>query len=200
MRQICDFFAKNYVKKCAIIVLWKFHKSSNLYFMLRAGNRPILLQRKGWDTDGLTLKQKKFADEYIISGNATEAYKKAYPNVKSDKAAMAGASRLLRNVKVKTYIENRLAEINSKKIADQTEILMYWTSIMRGKAESEEVISLQDKGTSYVKTIIRKPNQNERITASKELAKRIIDVQSTESKEDKLDKLLNEIQEVIQDE
>lgn len=146
---------------------------------------------------GLTLKQKKFADEYIISGNKYEA---AILAGYSEKYAKAQSHKLLDNVGIKAYIDERLEEINSKKIADQKEILMYWTSIMRGNAESEEVISLQDKGTSYVKTIVRRPNQNERITASKELAKRIIDVQSTESKEDKLDKLLNEIQEVMQDE
>ena len=32
----------------------------------------------------MTEKQQKFADEYIISLNATQAYKKAYPNVKKD--------------------------------------------------------------------------------------------------------------------
>ncbi|TFF67897.1 hypothetical protein EQF93_04275 [Helcococcus ovis] len=37
---------------------------------------------KGADELKLTIKQKRFADEYIISGNATDAYLKAYPSTK----------------------------------------------------------------------------------------------------------------------
>ena len=43
----------------------------------------------------MTEKQQKFADEYIISLNATQAYKKAYPNIKNDDVARANGSRLL---------------------------------------------------------------------------------------------------------
>lgn len=58
----------------------------------------------------MTEKQKKFADEYLIDLNATRAYKAAYKSVKNDNSAMAGASRMLRNVKVATYIEEKMAE------------------------------------------------------------------------------------------
>ncbi|MFM1540538.1 terminase small subunit [Helcococcus ovis] len=37
---------------------------------------------KGADELKLTIKQKRFADEYIIIGNATDAYLKAYPSTK----------------------------------------------------------------------------------------------------------------------
>lgn len=82
------------------------------------------------------MKQKKFADEYIISGNATEAYKKAYPNVKKDETARANASRTLTNANVQAYIEERMAEIDSKKIADQKEVMEFLTSTMRDKENS----------------------------------------------------------------
>ena len=56
----------------------------------------------------MTEKQKIFADEYIISLNATQAYKKAYPNVKKDAVAQANGSRLLSNAMVKAYIDEQL--------------------------------------------------------------------------------------------
>jgi len=83
------------------------------------------------DIYGLTIKQKKFADEYIISGNATEAYKKAYTNVKKDETASVNASRMLRNAKVKNYIDERMKEIDKSKIADQQEVMEFLTTTMR---------------------------------------------------------------------
>ena len=87
----------------------------------------------------------KFADEYIISGNATESYKKVYSNVKEDSTASAGASRMLRNVKVKSYIDERLKEIESKKSATQQEVIEYLTSVMRGE-HKEEILIGQGQG------------------------------------------------------
>lgn len=53
-------------------------------------------------------KQKIFADEYLIDLNATRAYKVAYPKVKKDKTAAQAGSRMLRNVKVERYIQERM--------------------------------------------------------------------------------------------
>ena len=53
----------------------------------------------------LTNKQMIFANEYLVDLNATRAYKKAYPNVKKDSVASVNGNRLLRNAKVKNYIE-----------------------------------------------------------------------------------------------
>ncbi|HEV9865599.1 TPA: terminase small subunit, partial [Streptococcus pneumoniae] len=52
---------------------------------------------------GLRIKQKRFADEYIISGNATEAYKKAGYRVSSDRVAGVEGHKLLKNPKIKSY-------------------------------------------------------------------------------------------------
>lgn len=104
---------------------------------------------------GLTEKQKRFADEYLIDLNATRAYKVAYLNVKNDATAAASASKLLRNPKVKTYIDERLAEIKSEKTADATEVLETLTAIMRGEISEEVPLlcgdgcqMLSDKGTA----------------------------------------------------
>ncbi|EJO5347154.1 terminase small subunit [Clostridium botulinum] len=58
----------------------------------------------------LTAKQKIFADEYLVDLNATRAYKAAYKNIKKDETANAAASRMLRNVKVKEYIDKRMKD------------------------------------------------------------------------------------------
>lgn len=58
----------------------------------------------------MTEKQKIFADEYLIDLNATRAYRVAYPSVKKEQTAAAAAARMLRNVKVAAYIQERMEE------------------------------------------------------------------------------------------
>lgn len=87
---------------------------------------------------GLTLKQKRFADEYIISGNATQsAIKAGY----TKKYANTNANKLLHNTTIKTYIDERLAKLDSEKIADQKEVMEYLTSVMRGEHTEQTLIS-----------------------------------------------------------
>ena len=129
----------------------------------------LFCQKGGGKLAKLTLKQKKFADEYIISGNATESYKRVYSNVKEDSTASAGASRMLRNVKVKSYIEERLAELNSEKIADQEEILQYLTSVMRGEHREETLIGM---GQGFQETTYMDVGAKDRIKAAELLGKR----------------------------
>lgn len=81
----------------------------------------------------LTEKRKRFADEYIIDLNGTRAYKVAYPSVKKDSVAAANAVRLLRDDKVKAYIEENLKKIKDARIADTKEVMEYLSSVMRGK-------------------------------------------------------------------
>ena len=60
----------------------------------------------------LTIKQKKFADEYIISGNATEsAIKAGY----SERYAGQNADKLLKNTNIKTYIGERMQKLEDKR-------------------------------------------------------------------------------------
>ena len=86
---------------------------------------------------GLTLKQQRFADEYIISGNASKA---AIAAGYSKKYAAQNTDKLLKNTKVKSYIAERMAELDSKKIAKQEEVLAYLTSIMRGEQQEKTLV------------------------------------------------------------
>ena len=58
----------------------------------------------------LTNKQELFIQYYMISLNATSAYKKAGYGVKSDKVACINALRLLGNARIKKEIQDRLAK------------------------------------------------------------------------------------------
>lgn len=121
----------------------------------------------------MTDNQKKFADEYLIGCNATRAYKVAYPHVKSEGAAMSGASRLLRNVKVKTYIDEQLEKISSEKIADTQEVLKYLTSVMRGET-TEEVVIVEGygDGCSSARKVEKDVGAKDRLKAAELLGKR----------------------------
>lgn len=136
----------------------------------------------------LTEKQQRFADYYIEIGNATEAYVKAGY---CKKGANASASRLLANVSIQNYIDKRLEESKSKRIADSTEVLEYFTSVMRGDI----------KGHALADGIPIKvpPTVNERTRAAEQLHKRYdIKAEKTKAETDilriKVDELKNAIE------
>ena len=105
----------------------------------------------------LTEKQKAFCDYYIESLNATESYKKAYPNCKKDATARTNSSKLLTNANIKKYIDEQLQQMQSNRIADAAEILEYLTKGMRQELE-EEVVVMVNKGefTSEPQTVKKK--------------------------------------------
>lgn len=113
----------------------------------------------------LTAKQRKFCDEYIKSGNATEAYFKAGYQIKSNEAARANASRMLTKANIKEYIETRLKQLESKKLAGAREVLEYLTSVMRG----EQTESVATARGVYDNVPV---SAKDRISAAKELLKR----------------------------
>jgi len=96
----------------------------------------------------LTDKQKLFADEYLIDLNATRAYKAAYKNIKSDAVAAQAGSRMLRNVKVAEYIEQRMKERSKR-----TEITQDWVL-------NELFVIAQAKGTDFAQIVEEKIIQN----------------------------------------
>lgn len=116
----------------------------------------------------LTEKQKAFCDEYLIDLNATRAYKSVYKNVKNDKAAAAAASRLLRNVKVQKYIQQRMSQKESERIASQDEVLEFLTRVIRGE-ELEEVVGFTEMGPVKER---KTPSIRDKVKAAELLGKR----------------------------
>lgn len=114
----------------------------------------------------LTLKQKRFADEYIITGNATEsAVKAGY----SKKYANTNASKLLQNTTIKKYIDERLEILDSEKIADQKEVLQYLSAVMRGEHKEKTLISIGESGQDIVDIDV---GAKDRLKAAELLGKR----------------------------
>lgn len=120
--------------------------------------------------DKLTLKQKRFADEYIISGNATQsAIKAGY----SKKTAGVIAVENLEKPNIKAYIDGRLKELDDKAIAKQEEVLQYLTAVMRGQSKSAVVvIEGLGEGLSEARLINKTPDEKDRIKAAELLGKR----------------------------
>ena len=110
----------------------------------------------------LTVKQQKFCDEYIRSGNATEAALKA--GYRSRTAYSIGNENL-KKPELKKYIEEKIKEIESAKLATAKETLEYLTSVMRGE-QTETVVTA--KGLYRNVEVSAK----DRISAAKELLKR----------------------------
>ena len=118
----------------------------------------------------MTSKQKRFCDEYLIDLNATQAairagYSKKYANT--------NASKLLQITTIKEFIEKRMAEKESELIADQDEVLKYLTSVMRGESRAEiVVVEGQGDGYSEARTMMKAPDEKERLKAAEQLGKR----------------------------
>ena len=89
----------------------------------------------------LTEKQKIFVNEYIVDLNATRAYKVAYPNVKKDDTAAVNGNRLLRNAKVKEYLDERMREREKR------------TEITQDKVLEELAAIAFSNGSKYAKVI-----------------------------------------------
>ncbi|WP_278556722.1 terminase small subunit [Limosilactobacillus vaginalis] len=113
----------------------------------------------------LTAKQRLFADEYIKSGNATQSAIKA--GYASKSAYRTGADNL-RKPQIKSYIDAKMAEIESHKIADAKEVLQFYTRVLREEETEEVALPAGDD----VITVEKKPSFKDRLSAAKELMKR----------------------------
>ena len=92
--------------------------------------------------DKLTEKQKRFIDYYIETANATESAKRAGYSEKT--AKNIGAENL---TKLNFFIQKKLEEKESQRIASQDEVLQYLTKVMRGEEKDQFGLdaSLQDR-------------------------------------------------------
>lgn len=113
----------------------------------------------------LTARQQRFCDEYLIDMNITQAAIRAGY---STKTAYAIGQENLKKPMVKNYIEKRMAEKEAELIADQTEVMKYLTSVLRGQSESS-VLARDDIGADRV--IKKPPDEKERLKAAELLGK-----------------------------
>lgn len=116
----------------------------------------------------LTEKQKRFADYYIESGNATQAAINAGYAKRS--AQQMGAENLSKHV-IKSYIDERLEQIASERIMSAQEAVELLSSIARAEI-TEQVVVTTMEGAEVVD---KPPDVKTRIIAIKEILKRYPD-------------------------
>ncbi len=116
----------------------------------------------------LTPKQRKFVDEYIKLGNATQA---AINAGYSKRTAKSIGQENLTKPDLKAFIDQRMAEIESHRIMDAQEALQLLTRIARGEEKETVVVSTQFD----VDTIEKEADLKTRIAAAKEILKRYPD-------------------------
>ena len=114
----------------------------------------------------MTARQRKFCDEYLISGNATDAAIKAGY---SPKTAKQTGSENLAKPDLRAYIDEQLDKLHSAKIADAEEVMKYLTSVMRGE-HTEQVLKLVGDGIQTVTDI--EVSAKERLKAAELIGKR----------------------------
>lgn len=85
----------------------------------------------------LTEKQKRFADYYIETGNATESAKKA--GYSENTAAEMGYENL-NKPHIKQYIDEKLKLLSDKRIMNAEEVMQLLTSIARNEEEEDVVV------------------------------------------------------------
>ena len=84
----------------------------------------------------LNPKQERFAAEFIACGNATAAYKVAYPNV-GDNTARVNASRLLADKRIQVRLKELQSEMTSEKICDSIELQEFLSRVVRRELSEE---------------------------------------------------------------
>ena len=112
----------------------------------------------------LTPKQKRFCEEYLKSGNATDAAKKA--GYKETSCRVIAAENLSKPA-ISAYIKRRLDEQEAAQVADSNEILRFYTAVMRGEVKDQFGMdaSLSDRlkaGDSLMKHTRLLPTATER--------------------------------------
>lgn len=128
----------------------------------------------------LTQKQKKFADYFIETDNATQAAIKAGY---SKKTAKQIGSNNLTKVDVSAYIKARLDEMDKERVASADEVMKFYTSVMRGEVKDQFGLDAQ---------------LTDRISAAKELMKRFAAVDDRQKDAlERLDALLGEFKNAV---
>lgn len=77
-------------------------------------------------------QMKAFADIYLEHMNATKAYMEAY-KCKNEVTARTNGYKNLQKPMIRDYIENRLEEIKSKRVASVQEVMEFYTRVLRGE-------------------------------------------------------------------
>lgn len=120
----------------------------------------------------LNVKQEAFCLHYAKTGNATESYKVAGYDAKTERAVYSNANRLLKNDKVQARLKELAEEMASDKIAGIREIQEFLTTVIRGET-TEDVVVVEGCGDGVSEAIIKQVRtpSKDRIKAAETLGK-----------------------------
>lgn len=113
----------------------------------------------------LNARREQFCLNYVACGNATKAAEEAGY---SKKAANETGARLLAIASVRARIDELMAEVKSRKIADTTEVLEFLTSVIRDEVQ-EDIVVVEGFQTRVVQ---KRLGGRERVKSAELLAKR----------------------------
>lgn len=94
----------------------------------------------------LNERQKRFAEAYLETGNASEAARRAGYSAKSAKVQ---GCELLTNPNIRAYVDERLKTAEKERIAKADEVLEYLTKVMRREESETVVVTLKTHKTFY---------------------------------------------------
>ena len=114
------------------------------------------------------MKQKKFADKYLETGNITQSAVDAGYSKKT--ARVIGQENLLKPA-VRSYIDEQMGKVENDHIMTVEEAVMFLTNVATGK-EKETVVVATPTGAQKV---AKEADIKTRISAVKELLKRYPD-------------------------
>jgi phage terminase small subunit len=128
-------------------------------------------------------KEICFATEYIINkGNAYQAAlsagyskstaKHAYQWLEETQLNPTINRKLPFKSELKKHIDDQIKQMESKRVADATEVMQYLTSVMRGESKAEVVVTeFCGDGVSEARTMEKHPDEKEKLKAAESLAK-----------------------------
>lgn len=113
--------------------------------------------------NGLTKRQKEFADEYMKTGNATEsAIKAGY----SSKTAYAIGNEVLKKPKIKEYINQKQEKIEEKITMNIAERQQFLVDIILGNIKDTKIILNEQRRYTPIEVV---PSLDIRLKASDQL-------------------------------
>lgn len=127
----------------------------------------------------LSLKEFKFINEFMKDGDLVSATKNAgfepYKGIKDEAHYRAVGKKILAKPYIYDEMIYRIEAMEKSAIADATEIMSYFTAVMRGEVTDQFGLDAP---------------LSERTSAAKELAKRIIDMPAKASEEERAIKVV----------
>lgn len=117
----------------------------------------------------LNERQRRFVDEYILCGNATEACRRAgYTNQFANRQAY----KLLTNPGIRAAIDEQLQAATTQKTLDQTRLLEFLSAVVLGEVKDEQLMTrLTGKGTSTIERHETRVSVRDRLKAAELLLK-----------------------------